>query len=562
MSKITGTEYPLKKIFSNEFDFSIPPYQRPYAWTEEQVGELMDDLVDFRRNQDGGEPYFLGSIVLIKTENEPPSQVIDGQQRLTTLTILLAAIASRLRGDDSQDFWGYVNEPGKKSQGLEAKPRLTLRPRDAEFFRHFVQQARFDELAAFDLGQLTDVQKNIRLNSGLIFSKLSNEFGTDRAKLFGFGSFLVNNCYLVAVSTPTMESAYRIFSVLNDRGLDLLTCDILKADFIGRIAASTRDDYTTKWEDVEQELGRDNFNNLFGHIRMIYQKEKARKTVLQEFREHVLTKETDPVAFVDHQLVPYAQAYQDILTTSYQSSSEAGAINGLLGWLNRIEDTDWVPPLLRFMRDYANDPTKLLAFLSRLERLAGTMHVRGLYSNDRISRYAKVLSAIEDGSWDAADSTLELADTEKKATVDVLSGDIYNMSKRPRTYLLLRLDSFLSDRAAVYDQQRMTVEHVLPQKVSGEGAKYWDEHWPDVDEREGWMHRLGNLVLLSRNKNSQAQNYDFATKKKEYFSSKGGVSSYVITSKVLAESEWTPRVVDRLQGELLATLKKGWGLGA
>src|SRR5690625_3155635 len=99
--KIQGKEHPLKKIFGEEFVFEIPPYQRPYSWTADQAGELFEDVLSAMQNSDPGEPdpYFLGSVVLAKDEDEPEAKVIDGQQRLTTLTILLATIAHRAGGN-------------------------------------------------------------------------------------------------------------------------------------------------------------------------------------------------------------------------------------------------------------------------------------------------------------------------------------------------------------------------------------------------------------------------------------------------------------------------------
>ena len=78
--KISGAEYPLAKVFSSDFEYVIPSYQRPYAWTVDQASELFDDLHDFYQNEKD-EGYFLGSIVLIKEENRPYAEVIDGQQR-------------------------------------------------------------------------------------------------------------------------------------------------------------------------------------------------------------------------------------------------------------------------------------------------------------------------------------------------------------------------------------------------------------------------------------------------------------------------------------------------
>lgn len=147
--KISGAEYPLSKIFSSDFDYVIPSYQRPYAWTVDQASELFDDLYDFyvREKED---TYFLGSIVLIKEEGKPYSEVIDGQQRLTTLTILLSSITSNLSGDLRSDFENYIREPGRASQGLKPKPRLSLRERDREFFTKHVQSLDFDTLLGLD----------------------------------------------------------------------------------------------------------------------------------------------------------------------------------------------------------------------------------------------------------------------------------------------------------------------------------------------------------------------------------------------------------------------------
>ena len=151
-----------------------------------------------------------------------------------------------------------------------------------------------------------------------------------------------------------------------------------------------------------------------------------------------------------------------------------------------------------------------------------------------------------------------LTDVEKSETLRELDRDIYNTHKRVRTYVMLRLDSFLSDRAAVYEQKVLTVEHVLPQTVQADS--YWDKMWPDVEERQQWVHRIGNLLLLSRRKNAQASNLDFAEKKKRYFSGRGGVSTFALTTRVLAEDEWTPQVVAKRQAEVLAKLREGWDL--
>lgn len=99
--KIEGAGYPIKKVFSDDFVFNIPNYQRPYAWTTEQTEQLLIDLIDAIGDEsteiDRVPPYFLGNIVLIKPIDKSESEVVDGQQRLTTLTILFAVLKKLLQ---------------------------------------------------------------------------------------------------------------------------------------------------------------------------------------------------------------------------------------------------------------------------------------------------------------------------------------------------------------------------------------------------------------------------------------------------------------------------------
>lgn len=557
--KISGAEYPLAKIFSSDFDYSIPSYQRPYAWTEVQAGELFSDLYDFFLKEKD-DTYFLGSIVLIKEEGHPNAEVIDGQQRLTTLTILLAAITSRFEGDLRADFESYIREPGRASQGLKPKPRLALRERDRQFFSDYVQGLRFEELVALDPAQVdNESQRNIRRNAELFMQRIDMNFANDTPRLVEFGSFLVQRCFLVAVSTPSQQSAFRVFSVLNSRGLDLLPTDIIKSDIIGSIAPAKQDEYTETWEELEVETGRDGFAEVFGHIRMIYAKEKARRALLEEFREKVIPKAPSAEDLVTKVVQPYTDAYLIAKQGQYTSTSNAAEVNALLHWLNRIDNSDWLPSAMKFLADKGSDATYVLWFLRKLERLAAVMHVCAYDVNSRIERYASVLRALEASHSMASPVTeVELRPYEKDAMQRALDGNIYLMTARRRNYLMLRLDSFLSDGAASYDPTLLTIEHVLPQTVA-EGSQ-WAEWWPSAEEQQAWVHRLANLVPLNQRRNSAAQNYDFEAKKKAYFGGRSGVSSYILTTQVLNTKDWTPTIVEQRQSDLLALLKEKWEL--
>ncbi len=558
--KISGSEYPLEKIFSSDFEYHIPTYQRPYSWTIDQTSELLNDLYDFYKTE-SEEGYFLGSIVLIKQETDKYSEVIDGQQRLTTLTILFATICSLLKEQERRiDMKGYITEPGSPSRGLEPKPRLTLRDRDKDFFQKYVQDINFDELIRIDTKQLeNESQRNIQKNSEYFLKALHSKFEEHPEQLDEFIRFLVTRCYLVAVSTPSQQSAFRVFSVMNSRGLDLQPTDIIKADIIGNIDPSKQDSFNERWEDMEVELGRTGFNNLFQYIRMIYAKEKARKSLLDEFRSHVLDQIHNPEMLIDELLEPYSSVLSKIIHSNYQALTDAQQTNNFLYWLNRIDNSDWVPVAMVFLKQHTDEPKYVHWFFKKLERLAAYLHICSKNINERIERYKWVILDLEkENSIDNPPPFVELNEQEKTAMKSVLAGNIYELSSRRRNYIILRLDAFITDGGARYNHNIFTVEHVLPQTVAENSE--WQMLWPDIDKRQYWVHKLANLVPLNRRRNSQAQNFDFEKKKKAYFTGLENMNSYTLTTQVLNTSEWTEEHLISRQEKLLEVFSNHWQL--
>ena len=165
--KIQATEYSLQKVFSKNFAFTIPLYQRPYSWTNEQAGELLEDLItalgDGNEQIDEISPYFLGSIVLIKEEDKPDAEVVDGQQRLSTLTILLAVLRTLVQPQYVKTFTKLLYEEGDIFLNEPNRYRLTLAKRDAEFFQKYIQnEGGIGKLKYLNSAALSDSQKTLK----------------------------------------------------------------------------------------------------------------------------------------------------------------------------------------------------------------------------------------------------------------------------------------------------------------------------------------------------------------------------------------------------------------
>jgi len=560
-NKITGKEYPLSKIFSKDFDYHIPSYQRPYSWDEGHTETLFQSLYDFY-SEKHTDDYFLGSIVLIKQDNIAHADVVDGQQRLTTLTILLATIANHLTEESFKNgCQKYVMEPGDVIEGIVEQPRVHLRDKDQAFFKKYIQDGDIKGLLALDSASLpNESQQHIKCNCEIIDKMINKYFGDNEQNLKDFCTFVVMKCFLVVVSTASQESAFRIFSVMNSTGLDLSTSDIIKSDVIGKIEAAEQQDYTDKWEDMEIKTSRQGFADLFSHIRMIIMKVKAKKSLLDEFKENVLPKYA-PKDLIDKVIEPYADCYAMLKNCSYKSTENANEINSLFMWLNKTENFDWIPPMLIFMNKHKNNSKLMLWFTAKIERLAAYLHITGKDVNERIERYSRVIEELEKRNiTDNSKSILsvELSQDEKEEFVSVLNGEIYNLTSKRRNYVILRLDSFVGDDGATYSPKILTIEHVLPQTVNTTSS--WAKLWPDENNRKIWLNRIANLVPLTRRKNSEAQNYDFGVKKLKYFNGTKGTTSYALTSQVLSVSDWTMDVVKKRQDTLLNVFKTKWDL--
>lgn len=557
MTQLEAHEVHLAKIFSSDYDFVIPEYQRPYSWRPEQASQLLEDLSE-SLDRDDNEPYFLGSIVLVQAKNEPLAQVIDGQQRLTTLTILLAVLRDLSTDEELvNDFSKMIIEPGNKLLGLKPKPRLMIRPRDAEFFASHIQAngatTRLPELPEAAL--TNDPRRNLRDNSRALRDVLAS---WPEERRLALSTLLLTRTYLVVVRTADLESAHRIFSVMNARGLDLSPADIFKARVIGALPDGKGDLYADKWDNAEESLGRQAFADLFLHIRMIFARVRAERELLKEFPEQVLDAYLPDraAAFVDDVVIPYADAFRVVRSQSYSAPEGAEKVNDWLRRLSLTDNNDWVPAALWAIRHHGYEPMWLDAFFTKLERLAANMLIRRVYSTPRATRYANVLRGLEAGQGLETEA-FELTRDEIHEARAVLDGAIY-LIPPVRRYVLLRLDEILANEPGViFNHKIITVEHVLPQNPAA------DSQWSRVfstEERDEWTHKLANLVLLNRRKNSEAQNFDFDVKKAKYFAGDKGVSIFASTSQVLASVEWSPSTLRARQDQLLAALHATWSL--
>ena len=429
--------------------------------------------------------------------------------------------------------------------------------RDQEFFNKVIQDEK-GLLSYFEkpeeLSSDNDAQTQMLSNA----KALLDEFGKKKYSqedLEHLATYIIQKCVIVIVASTDEEMAFRIFNVLNDRGKDLTIADILKSEILEKISEKEQTLYTEKWEDCETKLGIDNFKDFFSHLRAIYAKKKAEKSVLIEIREYVKPSDK-PKEFIHNILIPFTNAYLNILKLDYQSTQFADIINQQFSNLKRVAHNDWIPSAIYFLAKYPNAPDKVRDFLIQLEKVTLGMEGMKTSLNDRLERYAKINLKIETkANLYSGSSELILNAQDREYIISTLSNpDLYG--KRLVKPVLAKIEEQINDSSIVINFGTLSIEHILPQTPTD---SYWTSRFM-IDDKLKLTNCLGNLSLITVRKNSQAKNYEFTTKINVYFKADGRASNLAMVNKLLDYQEWTPEIIRNRTTELLNHFLKAVGL--
>ena len=555
---ISANQFSVSDVLGDAFVHEIPPYQRPYAWMEEQALQLFEDLRDAM--QSGSEdPYFLGSIVLIKSPGQPIGQVVDGQQRLTTLTILAAVLRDAATEPNEREALAstvYI-EPNPYKDQVEAV-RLLAHNEDRIFFREAIQFPGATAKTEPPHEPKTEAQKLMWGNAAKL---RENILALEAHERQSFVKFLLRRSVLVVVSTESRAAALRIFRVLNDRGLDLSNADVIKADLLDKLDVGEMAHQAARWREFETDLGREEFEGLLENLRFVREETKNRRTLSEAYEERFRKATAAEVrAFLDKELAPAKRWTSQILdgeAEDFTAEWSRDLIEALSG-LRLLPNRDWMPVALAAASGLGVS-ARLVSVLKKLEGVAWIMQLGHRYDTQRLNRYADILRALR-----STDSELDarLAPTveENEDAWLALSGPLYNrFPVRVVRAILERLDRLLAEQPVLWDGQK-SVEHILPQNPDhGDWLQF------DAQARGTITDTLGNLVLLTSRKNSSASNASFVEKKKIY-AGQGHTAAgkkratYASAQELIALPEWTLAAYDERQQRHVSILANQWGI--
>ncbi|UPT62360.1 MAG: DUF262 domain-containing HNH endonuclease family protein [Hyphomonadaceae bacterium JAD_PAG50586_4] len=530
----------LASVLTRKAALKVPRYQRPYTWGEREVRQLIQDL--WRAYQRRASFYFIGQIVLVK--NHGKLEISDGQQRLSTLTMIIAYVRDRLPGR-TRHYQALIMDGDQ--------PRLFLREEDANFYRGYVQEpgqmsamAQHAEIGIDSKDLLVGAARTIE-------SELAR---LDDRELDAFISYVARCCTLNVVDADERGCAQTVFNTLNKRGSPLSHADIIKSDLLenSKLSNAEAEAAARKWEQIEDMFERENFAKLLYMMPFLLTGEQLLSPGdLAAFRTAV-DRAGGVRTFLFDQLPRYAEALRAVFTGSIDVGPYSAEVNRRVKMMKQVEEWDWAPAAIAFLAEHSSEHERARKFFQALDRYAFACELGVIDNRVQEKRYERAVKGVgDDKQLHGEKGALELSHAEHLKFIATLNRS--RKRDRQRRLLLLRVEAAMPGGSVLTMTDDATVEHIMPKS----GANWWNERFPDSALRGELCHLLGNLTLITYEQNKVADNKPFPEKKRILFNSPGA-PIHALTKSIANVDEWTLDVIEHRHEDLVRILCEDWGL--
>ena len=521
--------------------FVIPEYQRPYAWTEEHVETLFNDLWEFTETQGGSSnetaTYFLGSIVSYDNEDKKCQEIIDGQQRITSLFLLLRAIYTKLAGIPE-------NEPKAKNFMRQIEPLLWRADKltgEIDYSSVLLSSNVIDNVGNEILKNILktgeaapNAQDNYSVNYR-IFQRLLDKVSLENPfKIYDFIFAILNQAVVLPIISSDVEMALTIFSTLNNRGLPLSDADIFKAKIYGKLSGGERDAFIEKWKNLETKAERcsESIQQLFYYY-MFYLRacSKDTKSTTPGVRRYFLKDN------IKELFKPNLLDDLDTILNLWNVINNHGQIDGeqwsqnieiikALDILSSYPNEFWKYPVIIYYlsnRNVDNFEDKFKKFLRRLAIELLTKYIVTPTINAVKSDIMKLNAEI-------------IGNTSPKFEFKIIdTKELMKKLHEPhKNVVRMILKLFAYEKQDILLPEKWEIEHILPQK--------WQSNYfkNSEDEIKAKIENIGNKLPFEKTLNIVAGNGYFTKKKQEY------KTSEIEITKELGESALEDWTLDRI----------------
>jgi uncharacterized protein with ParB-like and HNH nuclease domain len=541
----------LEQIFNRkDAYYSVSYFQRDYSWTKDQVTTLYEDIATSLKE---GRSHFMGFMTFFKPDEGPEIQIIEGQQRLATITTFAAVIRDVLLSK-KEEKWKTIDSDLIRTTDIydsSSRDKLQLSDLNKKFFHEYIQTEGIPDDKIKRMAQ----EKLLRSSNRLI--KESYEYFYEKLKaevsLLDLLRQATRSFVVITTEVKNLASAYMIFQTLNGRGLDLTLSDLLKTHLL-RLYEKQWADAKREWDIISNLPGITDMNNFLRHYWLSTRGIVREDQLFIKFSSEIATKDAADKFLTD--LRKEAEWYS-ILSDPHQEDINSKIITELLrDKLYPLSKQQVLPLLLASFRTWKN------AEIQRMLPLLTTFIFRyltiGAKENNKLER---LFSDVSMGIRDRSISTPEqLADRFRKENPGDDEFRVLFASKQIRenakaSYIMRAIEEYIS-KAQEKFYADVTLEHILPVNPDDEckAAMVKNGTWDDKDEL---TYRLGNLTLLLGKHNRKARNRIPSWKSREIYAKE---TKLEINKDLTNISDWSSAEIDKRQAMLATYAVKIWAL--
>lgn len=529
--------------------FVIPVYQRDYAWTRINCQKLWDDLVSLNNNS--REDHFLGTIVTIGSGLEEHT-IIDGQQRLITLSILLIALQTYLKNKkDKNDAESILEEQlldfliNKYAQDQKNRIRLKPNKQDKEYFEKL-----------FEYKDTSDINSNIVNNYQFFYDKISSGILTPQQIFNGFRKLKIVSIDLIR----GQDNPQLIFESLNSTGVDLTAGDLIRNYILMDLDPIQQEKmYREHWIEIEKLTG--DVAEFVRNYLIFRQRVWVKKDdVYESFKKLSISNFNEDKEGILNELKSFAEIYSWLVQIKDYKNNN---VNKGLERIHKLEFTVCYPYLLDVFSDL-NEGILSEKTVSDILTTIESYAFRKILVDNTTQGLNKLFIVLgrdikKEESWkeqykDILNYLLlekiasQRFPTDEEFENALINREIYHYQSKNINYLLESLENFKS--AYPIDMESLTIEHIMPQTLTKDWKNKLGENWQEIYKK--YLHTLGNLSLTA--KNSEMSNNSFEDKQKIDFQ----ISKLKLNFKIDGLKEWNEKTILKRAKELIKNAMVIW----
>lgn len=549
----------LNTIIGNGKSYKVPIYQRDYSWSKDDWEDLWNDILEIPNDK----THYLGYLVL-QPENESNEAfwIIDGQQRLTTLSILCLAVTALLKkwsddGIDSEDNKIRFDKITERYLGnfslskLSIDPKLTLNRNNDDYYKSWLLKLRQPTA----LSKLKPSQKLLQKAFNYYFDQLQNHFKENKsgADLSKFLEKIVGNGIIFTQIIVTNDlDAFKVFETLNARGVKLSTADLLK-NYLFKLSHNLGEldlnEAERQWQNITDTIRANDLTTYVRHFWNSRNKLERQPTLFKAIKREINTPEK---AFQFLNDLEESSTYYTAFNNPNDDLWEKKEERPYLKVLDLLNVTTCYSLMIAALNNLERSEFKVV--LRELANITFRYNISDLNPNEAERVFSKVANEIESKKISTA-KEVSLALKPIYVSDDnfeqAFSTVIINTRRKKdlAKYILVKIENQMANQDYQPEEANSTIEHILPENP----GSIWEENFA-IDMQEDYIYRLGNYTLLEASVNNKLDNNTpFAEKLGKYKS-----STFKLSNEHCNYEKFTPKEIALRQDKMAKVAKGIW----